>query len=356
MPFSRPSLAAIIERIAADIESRLPGADARLRRSNLAVLARAEAGVAHGLYGYLDFLARQIIIDTADTDYLERWAAVWGLSRLPAVAATGEIAATSVVELLIPISVGTIVQRSDGAQFITTQISQESGPNTVTAQVAALVAGNAGNTAAGSRVTFASPIPGVNAHAVVGASGLGGGADLESDDDLRARLLARIRKPPHGGNADDYVAWAKEVAGVTRVWVEPLFAGAGTVRVYFVRDGDGTGAAILPDSGEIAAVEDHINTVRPVTADVTVAAPTALNVAFTLQITPDTTAVREAITAELTDLFRRESEPAGTILLSHLREAVSAAAGETDHVMSVPTANVVAAAGEMPMLGTITWV
>ena len=43
MPFARPSLADLIARAAADIEAGLPGADARLRRSNLAVLGRMHA-------------------------------------------------------------------------------------------------------------------------------------------------------------------------------------------------------------------------------------------------------------------------------------------------------------------------
>ena len=46
--FKRPSLAEINERTKADINSGIPGADARLRRSFLGVLARTLAGLAHG--------------------------------------------------------------------------------------------------------------------------------------------------------------------------------------------------------------------------------------------------------------------------------------------------------------------
>lgn len=54
MPFNRPTLPQLIQRNITDIESRLPGRDARLRRSNLNVLAKVHAGAAHGLYGALD--------------------------------------------------------------------------------------------------------------------------------------------------------------------------------------------------------------------------------------------------------------------------------------------------------------
>jgi uncharacterized phage protein gp47/JayE len=73
-------------------------------------------------------------------------------------------------------------------------------------------------------------------------------------------------------------------------------------------------------------------------------------------LTADTTAIRAAVSAELTDLFVREGTPAGTILLSHIREAISQAAGETDHILTVPSANVVMGAGAIPVLGTVTWV
>ena len=76
MSFERPDLPTLIERAIADIESRLTGADARLRRSNLNVLARVHSGAAHGLYGYLDWLAKQILPDSADAEFLERHARI----------------------------------------------------------------------------------------------------------------------------------------------------------------------------------------------------------------------------------------------------------------------------------------
>ena len=47
MPFTRPTLTTLIDRGAADIESRLAGSDARLRRALLNVLVRAHAGAVH---------------------------------------------------------------------------------------------------------------------------------------------------------------------------------------------------------------------------------------------------------------------------------------------------------------------
>jgi uncharacterized phage protein gp47/JayE len=87
-------------------------------------------------------------------------------------------------------------------------------------------------------MTFLNTIPNVQSVVVVDANKLVNGSDIESIPDLRARLLERIQNPPSGGAAEDYVAWALEVPGVTRAWVYPKEMGAGTVTVRFVRDND----------------------------------------------------------------------------------------------------------------------
>jgi len=185
----------------------------------------------------------------------------------------------------------------------------------------------------------------------VAAPGLAGGADAESDARLLDRLLLRLRRPPHGGAAHDYVQWALEVPGVTRVW--PVSESVGAVTVRFAVDGAPHGPA--PNSGEIAAVQAYIDARRPVTAEVTALAPVLLPVDVTLSVTPDTTAVRAAVVAGLEALFAREGAPGATILLSHVREAVSLSIGETDHVVAAPAADVEPGPGEMPVLGTVTF-
>ena len=63
----------------------------------------------------------------------------------------------------------------------------------------------------------------------------------------------------------------------------------------------------------------------------------------------------DAIEAELADLIRRESEPGGTLLVSHIREAISTAQGETDHELTSPTADVTVQATQITTLGTVTF-
>ena len=249
------------------------------------------------------------------------------------------------------IAAGTVVQRPDAVQYVTTEAGAIAA-GVASIPVEALEPGQIGNAVIGTGLTLTSPIAGVNAVAIA-ETALAGGADVEAVEPWRARILTRIRKPPQGGADYDYMAWALEVPGVTRAWVYPGEQGVGTVIVRFVRDDD---ASIIPDAGEVAAVQAAIDAVRPVTADTYVVGPIATPQNFTIQLLPDTAAIRAAVQAELLALYRREAKPSGTMLISQQREAISVAAGETDHVLTVPAANQVHTTGQLPTLGVITWV
>lgn len=350
MAFQRPSLTDIIGRILADIATRmLGGQDSVLRRSVLGIIGRALAGASHELHGHLDYIGRQVIVDTADQEYLERWANIWQITRKAAAYATGNVTLSGVNGAILPS--GAILQRQDGALFVT-QADATIAFGTATVAVKAQAAGAAGNTDAATKLTLQQPASGVQSAVTVAAGGLTSGADQESDDSLRARLLTRIQQPPQGGDAADYEAWALQIAGVTRAWVAPQEMGAGTVTVRFTRDND---ASIIPDAAEVTAVQNHIDGLRPVTAQVFVAAPVAAPINFSISIKPNTAAVQQAITDELDDLLRREAVPGGKILISHIREAVSIAAGETDNAVTSPVADVTNATGNIATLGTITF-
>ncbi|MCY1365321.1 Baseplate J-like protein [compost metagenome] len=112
---------------------------------------------------------------------------------------------------------------------------------------------------------------------------------------------------------------------------------------------------LIPTQPVLDAVAAHIDVVRPVTAEVFVVAPEAVPINFQIQLVPDTLLVRERVTDALRDLLRREAVPGGTILRSHISEAISTAIGESDHVLVAPAANVVHAAGEIAVFGGITW-
>lgn len=350
MPFERPDLQTLISRAQADIESRMPGADARVRRSLLGVLARMHAGAMHGLYGYLDWLAAQLMVDTAELEHLERWASIWGVARKAAAKASGSATLSGTDGVTVP--AGTVLARADGIEY-TTDSDATIAAGTVNATVTAQEGGAAGNAAAGTQLNLVSAIAGIQSAAVVATGGLTGGTDTEADEDLRTRVLRRIQRPPHGGADFDYVTWALEVAGVTRAWVYPGELGLGTVTVRFMMDD--TYADGIPQAADVQAVQDHIDAVRPVTADLSVVAPVAVPLDMTIQLSPNTVAVQQAVEQEILDLLQREAEPGATILLSRLNEAVSIASGEQDHVIVTPATDVTHTASQIAVPGLITW-
>ena len=350
MAYNRPTLQELITRTKSDFEGRLGTQGSALRRAFITVCARVWAGVIHLLYGYIAWVFRQIFPDTSDSENLRRHASFYNVFPKEATFAQFAVIFTGVDGTIIPAT--TQVQRSDGRLYTTDAQGTIAG-GTVTVNVTAVDAGFEGNSELATELVLTTPIPGVDGQAE-SSTVITEASDEETDEDLLIRLNQRLANPPLGGSKADYERWALEVAGVTRAWVTPLVMGPGTVGVSFVVDNDP--GSIFPDAPKIAEVQDYIETVQPVTFDLYVYAPTDYPVAMTIELTPDTAPIRAAVQAELVDLFKREAEPGGTILLSHVQEAISIATGETDHILTVPAANVTAPAGALPRLGAITWI
>ncbi|MGN6105791.1 MAG: baseplate J/gp47 family protein [Kofleriaceae bacterium] len=354
MPFARPTLGELIARVRGDLRGRLEIGGPLLRRAMVDVLGAVWAGAVHTLYGYLDWLARQLFADTAEREQLLRKAAMYGITPIPATFATGNVTATGTNGSSI---LADTILRLDAATAYRVTTGQVIASGSATLPVVAVLAGAAANVPAGAALTFENPISGVNAAATVAAGGIGGGNEEEGTEQLRARYLLRLREPPEGGADQDYEAWALAVPGVTRAWVYEHELGLGTVVVRFVRDGD---ASIFPDVSEVAAVQAALQEQRPITAAVTAMAPTELAVAFALHLSPDNADTRAAVAAELADLLRRVAEPGdgggrGTVLLSQIRTAIGTAKGVSDYNVIAPAANVVPGVGELPTVGVITW-
>src|SRR4051812_10809107 len=125
MPFARPSLGDIRRRVADDLVNKLPGADTRLRVNSLRAFSEVEAGIAHLLYGRLDWSFRQLFPDTAESEFLDRWASIWGVQRIPASGAMGS--AVFQAQAGARIGAQSVFERADGVRYITLQGGSESG-------------------------------------------------------------------------------------------------------------------------------------------------------------------------------------------------------------------------------------
>lgn len=347
MPFEIPTLPALVQRAGEDLARA--GVDGVLRRSDSAVLARVMAAGAFGLYGLLAWQSKQILPDSCDEDMLARWADLKGVPRTPATSAQGAIEATGADGVFVP--TGMLWQTRAGVQVRVTQDTLLSGATRV--PVEAVVPGAAGNLVAGTQLVAISPAPGVIDRAVVEASGLGGGTDLEMLERWRRRVVRAFRIQPHGGDVDDYVTWALEVPGITRAWVRRAWLGPGTVGVFVVRDDDDN---IVPDAAELAAVLAHIQSRRPVTAEIHVLAPTLLPVNYQIQLFPDGDVLRGKVEEALRELHMAEADLGTRLYRTHVAATISNVPGEMDHKLLSPAADVVPQPQELPVFGGLTWV
>lgn len=353
MAFDRPSLAELISRVRADFESALT--IEVVRRSVEDVLARVLSGLAHGLHGHLAWVAEQILPDRAEAEFVLRWAAMLGLEIRQATKAGGIVHFDSPGDVAIPL--GTIMTSADGVEYEVIVAAAPGGELSIAA-VQAVEPGSAGNLASGT-LTLQTPVSGVDSEGTIQFPGLAGGADLETIEELRARVLARLAQGDGCGAPGDYEAWAlaTPTTRVLRAWEDPLRSGAGTVDVFVTVLASGEPDFVNPSTEQLALIQAYLDSVAPVTVDVTAIAPTQQAVAVTFTaLTPDNAAVRAAIESELRSMFFRDSAPGATILLSRVREAISSAEGESDFTISAPAGNTVASSdAHLPVLGTITW-
>lgn len=377
--FKIPTLLESVQRARARFTANLPGTDASIFPNNVGPSAKVVGGMNHEVFQFADYIQRQKFALTADDENLDMHGAEYGLTRKPAApAGPGPIVLTATAGGLA-VDAAALFQRSDGVQYRVLTSASIAGPGTLT--VSAIAATDGANTSAiaGTDLEIISGVSGdTTATAEVGDGGIMGGLDVEEDgpyftDDLgtfRGRILFRKRNPPHGGSAADYVRWATEVSGVTRVFVERLASGVGTVRVFPLFDNIYPNGLAPP--GVIAAVSDYISQYQPSGARVTVTAPSPIPVdAQFAGVVPNTSTMQEAIKTELRDAFRRLSRVAGidkqiggmpylayptSFSRSWIWQAAANAMGEERHKLNLPSDDIAQTAGQMPVIRNVSFV
>jgi uncharacterized phage protein gp47/JayE len=362
MPFSRPTLQQILDRVEGDIKAAL-NITTLLRRSLLKAIRAAIAGASHILHGHIVFVSKQIFPDQAEDEYLDRWGSIYGITRKPATFTQLNIDIVFTGAATVPIS--TVYQRSDGVTYTLNAAVTATVAGTLPGVLTCTVAGDIGNLDDGQTVTLQSPIANVNSNATVDSTEIVG-EDIETNESYRQRIVDRIQNPPSGGTVADYEQYARNVAGVTRAWVLPSYLGQGTVGVTFVVDGE---TNIIPIPAKVDEVQVEVNENKPVGVEAVVFAPADNAVNFNIAIKPNTAAVQTAIQTEIKDLFLRETQVKGglrnpgaglfwdgKIPLSRINEAISIAAGEEDHQLVSPTTDVQPTAnGGILTVGTFTF-
>lgn len=348
--FTRPDLPQLITMIRSDLLTRL-NADIVLRRLDAEVYSRVMAAAVHTVYGYLDYLARNMLPDLADEDWLVRHGNLKQVPRKQPTTAAGFMRWDGVQEG-ITVPAGTDIQADTQQQYVTTAEATVDADRVLRAPVVAVEAGSAGNCDDGEALRLLTPISGLSSTGY--AESVQGGTDLEGLEEWRSRIMARWYYTPQGGADADYKIWATDVAGISRAWVYRHYSGKiGTVGVM---PATSNLENPIPDAALVAAVRDYILPLAPVAGSgLYVFAPTAKVIDMEIALAKDTEAIRGDVIREIKSALMRDGVPDGKIYYSRLSEAISLAAGQVAHKLISPATDVELGAYELPVLGTVTF-
>lgn len=224
----------------------------------------------------------------------------------------------------------------------------------------------------GAQLTLTTPIAGVNTPLLVTEANISGGTDAEvttgASNPYRSRVLYAYQNPFALWSKSYLTAKAKAVNGVTRVWVLPITPFVGYVSIYFTRDADPD--SIIPDASEILEVRNAVtlgalvNGAPSNMSDVQliVDAPTPVAVDFVFSsITPDTSAMRAAITSTLNFLFRDVSVNVGEdVTALNYNSAIINTIDETgerltNFTLTAPAGDISIVTPELAILNTVTF-
>lgn len=319
--------------------------------SDLGIRMKVLAGEVYSALSSLEYLKGQLSLSTATGDKLAALAAEYGLARKPAQRAQGTLC-FSVSEdqwFNITIPQGTVCATADGtANFITTQEAVLAvGSRYVLVPAMAEQAGRAGNVRAETVVLLVSQPVGIEL--VTNLEAFSGGAEEESDDHLRGRLLKLLRDPPRGVNAAFYRELCLRNPAVTSVSVGGTVA---QVALYLA------GQGIAPEPEVIGAVQKAVQKEAPVGVTVLVQAVSLKKIPVAAELTPQpgwrTDEARALCEARTQDFFHALG--AGESFYTARLAAFLLATGKIlNCTFSASTTDVAVAPGELAVCGNISY-
>lgn len=323
-PTTQELSASIVGAIEAQIGQSVP----LLPKAFIRVLAKVMAAVFITLYKYIGFMGLQLFVRTASASPtvingqtltpLIEWGRLIGLGD-PRKATPAELRVQVTVENQtgsLP-SGSQLLGETNGVTYLTIGAVLLNAP-TVLVTVRASAdpngsggVGEIGNLTAGAVLNFANPLPNVSRAAVV-TEQLVTGADAETNNSYRQRVIDRFQRRPQGGAYADYAVWGEEVAGIANVY--PYTGEPGEVNVYVESATELDG---IPTQVQLDAVFDSIEldqsglaSHRPANAFVNVLPITrsSFNVTITGVAGNDLAALQGNITAAIQGYFL-QAEP-----------------------------------------------
>jgi uncharacterized phage protein gp47/JayE len=232
--------------------------------------ASACSDVAASIDSNAVIIANGVTRATATGQALYDWATALGTTGpLPAAGAAGAV-------VFAGAAAGATIQLGDVITHLPTSLRfQCTATGTYTpgqpVPIVGIDTGPSTNLAAGTVLTWQSPRSGCANTALVAiqadGGGLEGGANQETDDQLRARLNLLASTPPASGNDAQYQAVATETAqvAVQQAFTVPCALGPGTTAVMFTLRPGTPGANRIPTAEQLAIVAQNLGGPMPAT-------------------------------------------------------------------------------------------
>ena len=320
---------------------------------DLAVRLYAAAAQILALEVQADWVLDQSFPQTAQGIYLDHHAQARNLSRAPALAAEGVLRFSVDVAVGndLPVEAGCVVMTAGGRRFETTEDAVlPAGELWVDVPARAVEPGKGGNVAAGTVRLMAVAPSGIKS--CTNPQAFVGGDDEETDETLRGRILDSYKRLPNGANAAYYEQQAMAFAGVAAAKAVGRPRGVGSVDVYIAAQSG------VPEQVLLDKVLAWLNERREIAVDLQVLAPTVSTVALSAELMPaegytfeDASAAAEQA---VRNYFTGELLGKGVTLaeLGHLLYGLDSVANY--HLLE-PTADIAAATGKLPVLGTLTF-
>lgn len=274
MSLQTPTTKEISDNIIAQLEASLNQTIPLLPKSFLRVLAKALAGVFVLLYKYGGFMFLQMFVQTASAkETTVNGVLLTPLTQWGRLIGVGDPVPATNAELLIDITVETqtgvlpsgtqLVSTDNGVTYITIgAVTLDAAVVQATVRAASDQAGGGGagaigNLDLGAIISFANPLANVARNATVVAQAVTG-ANAESTEAYRQRVIDRFQKRPQGGAYADYEIWGEEVAGIINIY--PYTSDCpGQVDVYVEATVESSGDPDgVPTAAQLQAVLDSI--------------------------------------------------------------------------------------------------
>jgi len=259
-----------------------------------------------------------------------------------------------------PIPAGTLVTTDPAVdpkvEFTTDEAATiPTGATTVLAAITCRETGVAGNVPAGRIAFLPQSVPGITA--TVNLEAATGGQPEEDEESYRQRAMLAPYESAAGAIEDYFRSVALRVRGVAEARLKEGGRGPGSV-VLYVWSRDSTGK-LVPGSATLigtvqAYIEDPLR--RPLCTRIYVEQPEGAVVDVSILLRPLTgytfSAVRTAVAAAVQTFFAGLA-PGEDLILFQLLAACSSIAGLEDLRVVTPSANVVADAAEVLLLGRL---